>query len=153
MTKRHALLSGAVGAASLNILHETARHVIPHAPRVDVLGMRAIAMSMQAVGETPPPRNTLYWLAMAGDLVSNSLYYSLVGVGNRKHTWRRGIVLGAAAGLGAVVLPRPMGLGSQPGQRTPVTQILTFMWYFIGGLVAAATAQALAASDDEGTAG
>lgn len=141
MRASQAVTSGAVGAIFLTGLHETARHIIPHAPRVDVLGMRAIAMSLRAVNQTPPPRDQLYWLAMVGDLVSNSLYYSLVGFGDSKHIWRRGILLGAAAGLGAVVLPRPLGLGRQPDQRTPATQTMTFMLYFLGGIVAAAAAQ------------
>ncbi len=135
-----------MGAAFLTGLHETARQIIPHAPRVDVLGMRAIAMSLRAVKQTPPPRDQLYWLAMVGDLVSNSLYYSLVGFGDSKQIWRRGILLGAAAGLGAVVLPRPMGLGRQPDQQTPTTQIMTFIWYFLGDIVAAATAKRFASA-------
>ncbi len=146
MKTGRALVSGAVGAAFLTALHETARHVIPHAPRVDVLGMRAIAMSLRAVDQTPPPRDTLYWLAMVGDLVSNSLYYSLVGFGQPQRIWRRGIGLGAAAGLGAVALPRPMGLGRQPHLYTPATQLMTFLWYLLGGIVAAATAQAVDSS-------
>ena len=145
MKTQAALASGAVGAAFLTGLHEAARHVIPHAPRVDVLGMRAIAMSLRAVDQTPP-RDTLYWLAMVGDLVSNALYYSLVGFGQPQRIWRRGLLLGAAAGLGAVALPRPMGLGRQPNQHTPATQIMTFMWYFLGGVVAAATAHTLDSS-------
>ncbi len=146
MRTREALVSGAAGAAFLTGLHETARHVVPHAPRVDVLGMRAIAMALRTVDQTPPPHDTLYWLAMVGDLVSNSLYYSLVGFGQPQRIWRRGVVLGAAAGLGAVALPRPIGLGRQPNQHTPVTQIMAFMWYLLGGIAAAATAHTLDSS-------
>lgn len=146
MKVSQAVVSGTAGAVFLTVLHETARQIIPHAPRVDVLGMRAIARSMRAVDQTPPAQDQLYWLAMAGDLVSNSLYYSVVGFGDARHTWRRGILLGAAAGLGAVLLPRPMGLGRQPDQQTPATQIMTFMWYFLGGIVAAATARTLDSS-------
>jgi hypothetical protein len=77
------------------------------------------------------------------------LYYSLVGVGKPAHIWRRGVLLGAAGGLGAVFLPRPMGLGRQPNESTPATQIMTFLWYFIGALVASAVAQAFASSSSE----
>ena len=149
MKTQHMLISGAIGAASLNLIHESARRIIPHAPRVDVLGMRALAMSMRAADQTPPPRDQLYWLTLIGDLISNSLYYSLVGVGKREHIWRRGVLLGAAAGLGSVILPRPMGLGRQPNKSTPATQIMTFLWYFIGGLAASAVAQAFAESSSE----
>jgi hypothetical protein len=149
MKLREAVLSGAAGAVFLTGLHETARQIMPHAPRVDVLGMRAIAKSLRAVDQTPPQSDQLYWLAMVGDLVSNSLYYSVVGWGASSGIWRRGILLGAAAGLGAVFLPRPMGLGRQPDQQTPATQIMTFMWYFLGGIVAAATAQTFDSSTSD----
>jgi hypothetical protein len=149
MNIRQALMSGATGATSLTLLHETARQFVPHAPRVDVLGIRAIAASLRAVDQTPPSRDSLYWLAIAGDLVSNSLYYSLVGVGDREGVWRRGALLGAAAGIGAVIVPRLVGLGKQPNQHTPETQIMTCLWYLAGGLAASAAASALQRSGTE----
>ena len=54
---------------------------------------------------------------MVGDVLSNGLYYSLVGGG--RHTVRRGLLLGLAAGVGGVALPGPMGLGEAPSGRTP----------------------------------
>ncbi|WP_317172766.1 hypothetical protein [Hymenobacter sp. HDW8] len=77
---------------------------------------------------------------MAGDLLSNGLYYSLVGTG--KNAWQRGLVLGLAAGIGGVVLPGPMGLGEAPSNRTPQTKLMTVAWYLIGGLAAAGVARA-----------
>ena len=38
-----AIGAGLAGAVALTLVHETARRVIPHAPRVDVIGVRAIA--------------------------------------------------------------------------------------------------------------
>jgi hypothetical protein len=146
MSTQQALISGAAGAVSLNVIHETARHTIPHAPQIQAIGMRALAKTFRAADESPPPRDQLYWMTLAGDLVSNELYYSFVGTDEPRRIWRRGILLGAAAGIGAVVLPEPMGLGRQPGTRTPYTQIMTFLWYFIGGLVAAAVASGFARS-------
>jgi hypothetical protein len=144
MKTTEAVISGTVGAVALNVLHETARQLYDHAPRMDVIGMRALAQSMRAANQSPPPRDTLYWLTLAGDVISNGLYYSLVGLGKQPHVWRRGIMLGLLAGVGAVALPQPLGLGRQPSARFPVTQILTVLWYLIGGIVAAATARQLA---------
>lgn len=143
MFTKQALISGLVGASSLTLLHELARRFIPHAPRADVLGMRAIAQGLRSGNQPSPPRTQLYWLALIGDLLSNALYYSLVGVGNRRHTWRRGVLLGSGAGLGTAFLPRFLGLGRQPGQATPATQLMTIAWYLIGGLASAATSQQL----------
>jgi hypothetical protein len=147
MRKQQALISGTAGAVSLNVIHETARHTLPHAPQVQAIGMRALANMFRAADESPPPRDQLYWLTLVGDLISNALYYSLVGTDEPRKIWRRGALLGAAAGVGAVVLPAPMGLGRQPGTKTPYTQIMTFLWYLLGGVVAAAVASAFARSD------
>jgi hypothetical protein len=138
-----ALLGGAAGAAALTAVHQTARQLTKDAPRMDVLGMRAIEQTMRAVDMTPPKGDALYYTTMAGDLVSNSLYYSLVGAGKRGDEWKWGAALGLGAGIGAVVLPPLLGLGSAPSRRTTATAVMTVAWYAIGGLVAAGTARLL----------
>lgn len=138
-----AMGSGLAGALALTLVHETARRVIPHAPRVDVIGVRAISRSIRAAGYQPPRYDRLHHIALAGDLVSNSAYYSLVGVGDRRHVWRRGAALGLLGGLGAALLPPVLGLGQPPHRKTPFTQILTVAWYLLGGLAAAATYDAV----------
>jgi hypothetical protein len=140
-----ALASGAAGAVAVTAVHETARRAIPRAPRMDVIGRRGIAKSMVALGKEPPHGPRLQRAALAGDLVSNTLYYSLIGVGSdrAKPTWRRGLVLGLAAGIGAVLLPPVLGLGRQPGRRGPFAHLLTVAWYTIGGLAAAGAFRSL----------
>lgn len=138
-----AMASGAAGAVTLNVIHETARHLIPEAPHVQRVAMRAIARPMRRLGRTPPGEERLYLWAMAGDLVSNALYYSMVGLGRPRHPWARGAVLGLAGGLGAVALPGPLGLGSEPVARSPATRVMTVAWYTLGGLAAAAAFQSL----------
>ena len=131
-----ALLSGLAGASALTPLHETVRRIRPDAPRMDTLGRRAIAAGLDAVGVEPPPDDQLQAVALAGDLLSNTLYYSLVGLA--PPSLALGAALGAAAGLGAVVLPPFLGLGHRPAARTPQTAAMTFSWYLIGGLTASA---------------
>ena len=142
-----AIGSGLAGAVALTLVHETARRVIPHAPRVDVIGVRAISRPMRAAGYQPPRYRTLHNAALGGELLSNSAYYSLIGAGSRENVWRNGAILGLLAGLGAALLPPVMGLGNQPHRKTPFTQILTVAWYFIGGLAAAAVYDAV--TDDD----
>jgi hypothetical protein len=139
-----ALGSGVAGALALTAVHQAAAQTIPHAPRMDVIGRRAIAKSAAALGATPPAGGRLQGAALAGDIVSNSLYYSLIalGGGRGRSVWRRGLVLGLAAGVGAAVLPPVMGLGRQPGHRGLFTHVLTVLWYTLGGLTAAATLKA-----------
>ena len=143
MKALQALGSGLVGACTLTLIHETVRQFVPEAPRADVLGKRAIAKLTRATGHTPPSEDDLHALALAGEVVSNSLYYSLVGVGGRRHVWALGALLGLGAGIGAVVLPEPLGLGSEPTARTPETKAMTVAWYLVGGLAATAAFQIL----------
>ena len=143
-----ALGSGVAGALALTAVHETARRTIPHAPRMDVIGRRAIAKPLVAMGRTPPAGNRLQGAALAGEVISNSLYYSLVGLGSGRgrDVWRKGLLLGLLAGIGAAVLPPVLGLGRQPGHRGWGTHLLTVVWYTIGGITAAA---AMRAADDK----
>jgi len=134
----NALLSGFAGAVTLTILHESVRRLRPDAPRMDTLGRRAIARGMESIGIEPPAKDHLEAIALAGDLATNTLYYSLVGLGKPADSWARGVALGGLAGLGAVVLPPMMGLGHRPGARTPQTAVMTFCWYLAGGIAAAA---------------
>ena len=137
MSFAKALLSGFVGACTVTLIHETARRFVPDAPRMDILGMRAISKSLRAVGEQPPAGRRLHTAALVGDILSNSLYYSLVGVGRGKNVRLLGAGLGTAAGVGGVVLPEPLGLGGDASGRSKSTQIMTVGWYLAGGLAAA----------------
>ena len=141
MSLTKALFAGAVGSVALTAVHQTARLLTDAAPRMDLLGMRALAQTFEAAGQALPSRDTLYDLTLAADLVSNALYYSLVGVGEEGTEWRRGALLGLAAG--AVVLPPLLGLGSAPSRRTTATAVMTVAWYTVGGLAAAGTARLL----------
>lgn len=143
-----AIGSGLIGAVALTLLHEILRRVVPEAPRMDLLGMRALSKSMRKLDVEPPKGKELFNLTIAGDLASNALYYSLVGlIGKGKQAWLSGAVLGLAAGIGAVVLPSAMGLGSGPSRRTPATAILTILLYLQGGVAAAAAYRLMSEGD------
>jgi hypothetical protein len=143
-----AIVSGLIGACTLTLIHETARRVLPEAPRMDVLGMRAIARSLLQFNQKPPAGKQLHTTALVGDILTNTLYYSLVGVGKPEHALTRGLAIGLAAGLGGVVLPGPLGLGKAPSARTPRTAIMAVGWYLAGGLATALAYQALTAQDE-----
>lgn len=133
-----AAAGGLAGAVALTLLHETARRILPDAPRMDLLGMEAIARLLQEVDQTPPPPEQLHTTALAGDIASNALYYSLAGIGAPGGSVKRGVLLGLVAGIGAVVLPEPLGLDPSPSNRTLATQLMTVAWYTVGGIVAGA---------------
>ncbi|GGF16456.1 hypothetical protein [Hymenobacter cavernae] len=131
-----ALFSGFAGSIVLTLLHENARHIAPEiAPRMDILGMRALRKILDKADAPQPDRDTLFNVTMASDILTNGLYYSFIGSG--KGVWQRGALLGLAAGVGGVVLPGPLGLGEAPSNRTPQTKLMTVAWYLVGGLAAA----------------
>ncbi len=136
-----ALASGLAGAAALTVLHETAKQFIENAPRVDVTGERGIAEMFRAADVQPPQKNRLYVLSLAGDLVSNSLMYSLIRLGKPENAPVAGAAIGLAAGFGAAYLPEKIGLGKAPTNRTQQTAAMTIAWYAVGGIVAGAVYQ------------
>ena len=141
----HALMSGAAGAVTLTAIHETARRLIADPPRMDVVGMRAISAGFQFAGRTPPRSARLYAMTMAGDLLSNATFYSAIAAGRRPAVWTRAVMLGLAAGAGAVLLPEPLGLGIPPHSERRRTRALTVAYYLAGALATAATARAFSA--------
>ena len=138
-----ALVAGMAGAVALTAVHQVARRVTADAPRMDVLGERAIARIVQARTGRIPVGRKLNRLALVGDLVANAAFYSMVACGKEPRMWRRAVAMGLAAGAGALMLPRRIGLGDPPNSSHLGNQIMTVAWYLIGGLAAAAAGQGL----------
>src|SRR5215207_9353361 len=53
-------VAGAAGAATVTALNEAARRLVPHAPRMEVMGERALSRTMRAVSLDPPRGRALY---------------------------------------------------------------------------------------------
>ena len=138
-----ALAGGLAGATAITLIHESIKAVVPQAPRMDRLGMQAISKGLRKANKEVPEENTLFTLAMAGDLISNALYYSAAGIGSERNIWVRSSVLGLAAGLGAVLLPQPLGLSKRHSGRTTSTKIMTVGLYVAGSLVTTAVIKLL----------
>ena len=54
----------------------------------------------------------------------------------RRRTWLRAVVLGTAAGLGAIVLPERLGLGTPPHSHRRTNGLMTVGWYVAGAAAA-----------------
>ena len=142
-----ALAAGAVGAAAVTIANEVGRRTISDAPRLDLLGTRAVAKLASRGGAqrfVPGKRQDLWRTALAGDLAANALYYALAAPGRSPRPIGRGLFLGALAGVGAVVLAPKLGLGHRPSDATVETAVLTVAWYAVGGVAAGIAARLLA---------
>jgi hypothetical protein len=134
-----ALTSGIAGALTLTALHEFGRRRLDYAPRMDVLARRGLRQLLTG----PHDQGQLQQLALAGDLVGNSLYYASIAAPTAGATWMRAAVLGAAAGVGALTLPRQVGLGDPPHAEQRANQVLTIAYYVAGAVAAAAVANLL----------
>ena len=130
-----ALGGGLAGACAVTLLHETVRRIVPESPRLDLLGMAAIRKGLRAADSSTPDEDKLFTWALAGDIVSNCLYFSMAGVGKEKDLWLKSSLLGLAAGVGAVVLPEPLGLSSKHTNKTISTKLMTIGLYVAGALV------------------
>lgn len=133
------LVAGLVGAIALNVLHETLKRRLDNAPRIDQLGKEAIAKSTEKIANYRPSEKNLYAASLASDLVSNSVFYSLIPSNDSKVLWAKSILYGVGAGLGAVILPKKFGLNDQGVTKTTQTKGLTIAYYLFGALVTAAS--------------
>jgi len=143
MNATTALAGGLAGAATITLLHESIRRVVPEAPRMDRLGMQAISKGLKKAGKKVPKEDALFTVTMAGDIISNALFYSVAGIGSEKNIWVRSSLLGLAAGLGAVLLPGPLGLNEKYSNRTTMTKAMTIGLYVTGALVTTAVIKLL----------
>lgn len=132
--------SGLVGAVALTAAHEALRTNAPRAlrPGMDVLGMRALKKLGRGVGLDPGHGRTLRRRALVGDLIANTAFFALVARGRSPMT--RGVTLGLLAGLGALGLPRFLGLGKAPRSQRRSVKLETVGIYVIGGVAAAGVA-------------
>ena len=139
-----ALATGAAGAATVTLAHEVVRQLVPDPPRMDRLGMVALARVLRATGASVPSAEKLRGYTLVGDLVSNALYYAPVAMGGaHKRPLLRGLALGIAAGLGAVLLTPLLGLPRRHRGLTLRTKAITVGLYALGGVAAAAMSSLL----------
>lgn len=142
MSKVTNLLAGLGGAIALNIIHESLKKKSKSTPRVDLLGEEALQKTVEYFGGHIDNEKNLYTATLAGDILSNAMYYSMIGNGAPQHLWVRAISYGVAAGVGAITLPEPLGLNPEPVTKTKTSQALTVGYYVAGALVTAAILKA-----------
>lgn len=136
------LIAGFAGAAALNILHEATKNKRT-TPRIDWLGEQALQKTVRYFGGNITDSDHLYTATLAGDIVSNTIYYSVIGSSKGYGIWAKAISMGLLAGIGAITLPEPMGLNPKAVAKTDRIKIMTVGYYVFGALVTAVVASAL----------
>jgi hypothetical protein len=141
--KLSSTLGGLAGAGALTLLNQGAKKIDKDAPRLDVLGTDAFSKMLKSANVNVKNGSALFGIALAGDLISNSLYYGMTGTGTRQQKIVKGAMLGLTAGLGAVLLAEPLGLDKSTTNKNTKTQVMTVAWYMLGGIIAAAASSLL----------
>lgn len=132
--KRHgsvsaALVAGVAGAAALTFANEFLRHRYDNVPKINELGEEAVEKIL-APTDIYLNERELFNTTLVGDIVSNALYYAATA------TKGTGLISGLMAGIGAIELPKYLGLNDQPVASTDQKKVMTIAYYTIGGLVA-----------------
>ena len=79
----HVVGAGLAGAVVLTITHEVLHRIFKDAPRMDLMGEEAVTKIADKTGTDLPQKN-LHNITMAGDIVANTLYYTLAAIGIKR---------------------------------------------------------------------
>jgi hypothetical protein len=141
-----AISGGLLGALALTLLHEGVRKIDKDNSTVDSLGMNALSKILKGFKDsTLTEEQELFELTHVGEVLSNALYFSIAGFGSKKNLMLRSALLGLTAGLGALVLPRYLGI--EENGRSNKSKILTITRYLAGSLLAASTIKTMEKSN------
>ncbi len=130
-------LAGLGGAIVLNLLHESFKKSKVDSPRIDLVGEEALQKVVGFFGSQISDKQTLYNATLAGDLISNAAYYSMIG-NSPNQLWGKAVSLGLVAGVGAVAVPEQIGLDDKPVAKNTQVKVMTVGFYVAGALATAA---------------
>lgn len=130
------IAAGFIGSAALNILHEVMRKNFKNVPEINLVGAEAVNKTLSEYGRPIHNPNDLHKVTLELDLIANASYYSMIG-SSGKYIWPKAIAMGLSAGIGALQLPKPMGLDPTPVNETRQKQILTVGYYLFGAVITA----------------
>ena len=116
----------------LTMLHQALKNNYSNAPRMDLLGEEALEKGFNTIGVEPPEEERLYNMTLAGDIILNSLFFSLAATTI------------SSCSKGTLWEPRQdwmhptekLGLNPEHSNKTIQTKILTVSLYTIGGYIA-----------------
>lgn len=121
------MIAGFGGAIALNILHEVIRKNFTDVPHVNEVGEEAL---LKVTDQTPfsISSDKIYAATLAGDILSNGIYYATTATQNN-------MASGLIAGIGAVALPKHMGLNDEPVASNTKKKLMTVGYYVFGAVV------------------
>ena len=123
------ILAGLGGALALNLVHEMVRKNFDNVPEVNKVGEEALNKALETMDLKITDQDQLYIATLAGDVVSNGIYYAATATSGFN------LASGVAAGIGAVVLPKNIGLDDSPVAETTQKKLMTVGYYLFGAVV------------------
>ena len=136
------LAGGLAGALSVRLVQGILKKVDPNAPRLDLLRKQAAFKISDKINGEPVDAGKLNRFCAAGDIIGNTLYFSLTAAAGKK-ALPMGSLLGLGMGAGALTLPAKLGLNSYFVAGTRKRKFMTMGLYLLGGLVAASVSKCL----------
>src|ERR1051326_7779302 len=76
-----ALAGGLAGTVTVASIHEALRRVTPNAPRMDLLDMELMRKGLKRMNKKIPDENELQRWAVGSELICDTAYYGLAGMG------------------------------------------------------------------------
>ncbi|WP_131725515.1 MULTISPECIES: hypothetical protein [unclassified Chryseobacterium] len=122
------MIAGLGGAVALNLLHEVVRKTCKDVPHINELGEEALSKMTDGTAMKITNPDQLYAATLAGDVISNSVYYATTAT---THDFASGLL----AGVGAIALPQKLGLDPDPVAGTTRKKVMTVGYYLFGAIV------------------
>lgn len=122
------MIAGFAGAIALNILHETIRKNFKNVPHINEVGEEALLKISDYASISIEGENSRYAATLVGDVISNGLYYASTAT-------EKDLASGLIAGIGAVALPKKMGLNDEPVAENFQKKAMTIGYYVFGAIV------------------
>lgn len=135
-------MAGFGGAIALSVLDKYVRKNFDEVPEFNEMGEQVIDKSLEVVNLQVKDPDKLYNATVAGDVFTNGIYYALT-------PFKMSTLVGALGGLGAIVLPKKLGLDNEPIAGTDKKKMITVGYYVFGALVAAGIYKVLTLNEKE----
>ncbi|MGK7390716.1 MAG: hypothetical protein ACNS60_10200 [Candidatus Cyclobacteriaceae bacterium M2_1C_046] len=129
------VITGLAGSTALTGVHQALKDR-KNTPRVDLLGEQVL-LKLKGDRKAEHDNKKLYYGTLAGDLISNTIYYGVIA--KSKRPILTGALMGAAAGVMTVFSPQLFGLNKRYVQTSDTKKALTVGYYLLGGLAAGIT--------------
>ncbi|MGK7392644.1 MAG: hypothetical protein ACNS60_19980 [Candidatus Cyclobacteriaceae bacterium M2_1C_046] len=126
------IATGLAGSTALTGLHQ-ALLGMDEAPRVDLLGKEALE-KVAGNGKSGISQSTFYWGSIAGDILSNSAFYSIIA--KAKNPIFTGALVGGVIGAFTLISPNLFGLNKDFVRSSEKKKYITLGYYIFGGIAA-----------------